>query len=61
MAIERVASRVAQGGHAVAEDVIRRRFAAGWGNFSERYRFLVDAWQIYDNTADEPFLIEEGP
>jgi predicted ABC-type ATPase len=33
LAIERVAVRVAQGGHAVPEDVIRRRFAAGCRNF----------------------------
>lgn len=59
MAIERVAARVRQGGHHVPEDVIRRRFAHGIGNF-ERYKLLVDSWQLYDNSAIPATLIEEG-
>jgi len=35
MAIERVATRVAQGGHDVPEAVIRRRFEAGLRNFNK--------------------------
>ncbi len=61
MAIERVANRVAQGGHAIPEDVIRRRFDAGWRNFNELYQSRVDMWQLYDNAGDEPILLEEGP
>ena len=61
VAMERVAARVAQGGHAIPADVIRRRFEAGWRNFRELYRPLLDAWQIYDNAADHPILLEEGP
>lgn len=60
VAIERVESRVSQGGHAIPEDVIRRRFVAGWRNFTDLYRSLVDAWQVYDNAGDEPALLEEG-
>ena len=59
MAIERVASRVRQGGHNVAEEVIRRRFAHGIKNF-ERYKRLVDSWQLYDNSDIPAVLIEEG-
>lgn len=59
MAIERVAIRVKQGGHNVPEDVIRRRFAHGINNF-ERYKLLVDSWQLYDNSAIPAALIEEG-
>ncbi len=33
MAIERVSTRVKQGGHNVPEEVIRRRFAHGINNF----------------------------
>jgi predicted ABC-type ATPase len=44
MAIERVADRVAEGGHFVAEAVIRRRFDAGWHNFNSKYKLLVNAW-----------------
>lgn len=59
MAIERVATRVIQGGHNVAEAVIRRRFEHGIANF-ERYKLLVDSWQLYDNSGIPTVLIEEG-
>jgi predicted ABC-type ATPase len=58
LAIERVAVRVAQGGHNVLEDVIRRRFAQGWRNFHDLYRPLVDSWQLYDNSGELPRLLE---
>jgi len=60
VAISRVAQRVRQGGHDVPEAVIRRRFAAGWKNFEERYRDVVDTWVLYDNTGEEPRLIDWG-
>ncbi|MDP4030405.1 MAG: AAA family ATPase [Gallionella sp.] len=59
IAIERVATRVTQGGHNVPEEVIRRRFAHGIANF-ERYKLLVDSWQLYDNSDTPAVLIEEG-
>ena len=59
MAIERVAIRVRQGGHNIPVDVIRRRFAHGIANF-ERYKLLVDSWQLYDNSNTPAALIEEG-
>lgn len=59
MAIERVSIRVRQGGHNIPVDVIRRRFAHGIANF-ERYKLLVDSWQLYDNSAIPATLIEEG-
>jgi predicted ABC-type ATPase len=60
IAIERVADRVAQGGHLIPEGVIRRRFYAGWKNLNSRYKLLVNAWALYDNSQREPVLIEEG-
>jgi len=60
MAVARVAVRVAQGGHAVPESVVRRRFEAGQGNFERVYKRLVDAWVVYDNSCETPILIEEG-
>jgi len=60
VAISRVAQRVSQGGHNVPEAVIRRRFAAGWKNFEERYRHAVDTWVLYDNTEKRPRLIDWG-
>jgi predicted ABC-type ATPase len=60
LAIERVAVRVAQGGHNVPEAVIRRRFAQGSRNFRDLYRPLVDSWQLYDNSSELPRLLETG-
>ncbi len=60
MAVARVAERVRQGGHDIPEAVIRRRFEAGRINFEQRYRDVVDAWAVYDNSDNEPILIEWG-
>jgi predicted ABC-type ATPase len=60
LAIARVAARVAQGGHNVPEGVIRRRFAAGFRNFENRYKMLVDAWVRYDNSGPQPVLVAKG-
>lgn len=60
MAIARVAARVAQGGHHVAENVIRRRFKAGWRNFQRTYQPLVDSWILYDNAGDVPRYVDSG-
>ncbi len=59
MAIERVAIRVRQGGHNIPVEVIRRRFAHGIANF-ERYKLLVDDWQLYDNSSAPPVLLDES-
>lgn len=61
MAIERVAARVAQGGHHIPDATIRRRFEAGWRNFEEHYRHMLDAWQVFDYSGPEPILLEEKP
>lgn len=60
VAILRVAYRVAQGGHDIPENVIRRRFEAGWENFENIYRPIVNSWAIYDNTNELPILVESG-
>lgn len=59
-AIARVATRVAQGGHNVPDETIRRRFAAGLRNFLDVYRHRVDYWQWYDNGGRRPKLLQEG-
>lgn len=58
-AIERVAARVAQGGHNVASADVRRRFDSGLSNFENIYKRLVDKWEWYDNSASTPRLISE--
>lgn len=60
LAVARVAERVRQGGHHIPDDVVRRRFHAGRDNFEQRYRQAVDAWALYDNSGEEPMLIDWG-
>lgn len=59
-AIARVAMRVSQGGHDIPGDVIRRRFAAGLRNLDAVYKVEVNDWALYDNSGDEPILLEWG-
>jgi predicted ABC-type ATPase len=59
-ALARVAARVAQGGHHVPDEVVRRRFFAGLENFENIYRQEVDFWRRYDNSGDMLRLIDEG-
>ena len=60
IAIARVKQRVAEGGHDVPEPVIRRPFHAGLRNFEHIYKSLVDEWAVYDNSGDQPVLVEGG-
>lgn len=59
LALARVAGRVRQGGHAIPEETIRRRFEAGNTNFECIYKPLVNAWAHYDNSGDHPVLLAE--
>ena len=57
-AVQRVAERVRQGGHHIPEAVIRRRFASGQRLLEQVYQPLVDQWAVYDNTGNEPVLLD---
>lgn len=59
-AITRVAARVAAGGHNIPEATIRRRFKSGINNFHHIYKALADSWALYDNSREQPILIEKG-
>jgi predicted ABC-type ATPase len=59
-AIDRVALRVRQGGHGIPEAVIRRRFASGLANFHKAYKMAVTEWILYDNSGEEPIMLELG-
>lgn len=51
LAIRRVKLRVAQGGHNVPADVIRRRFGRSLNNFFDLYMPLADEWTLFDNST----------
>ncbi|MGG6270758.1 AAA family ATPase [Leptolyngbya sp. AN03gr2] len=59
LAVERVAQRVASGGHSIPEDVIRRRYDRGRINLIELYLPLCDFWQVLDNAEPGYRLIAE--
>ena len=60
VALARVQRRVSKGGHDIPEPVVYRRFHAGWDNFENVYRNLVDEWMIFENAGPNPVLIAEG-
>ena len=61
LALRRIAVRVKQGGHDIPRADVLRRFARGWRNFQASYKLLADAWAVYDNSGDQPQLLETKP
>lgn len=57
LAVNRVASRVLQGGHNIPEGDIRRRFDSGLRNFFDLYQPLADNWLLFDASQITPRLI----
>jgi predicted ABC-type ATPase len=57
LALERVANRVAAGGHDVPAETVRRRFERGLHNLFHLYHDLVDSWILFDNSGDTPRAI----
>jgi predicted ABC-type ATPase len=51
-ALKRVARRVREGGHSVAQDIVRRRYVAGLRNLPNLYLPLVDVGVIFDNSDE---------
>ncbi|AWI26879.1 zeta toxin family protein [Flavobacterium pallidum] len=59
LAIERVKTRVAEGGHNIETDVINRRYLAGIKNLFDIYISIVDEVLIFDNSEGKHDLIAE--
>lgn len=57
--LERIARRVAEGGHDVPETVVRRRFARSHANLPA-YAIACDVWRIYEASRFQPRLALEG-
>jgi predicted ABC-type ATPase len=60
LAVQRVAQRVASGGHAIGEEVVRRRYAAGLRHLFGLYLQLATTWAVYDNSGLVPRLVAAG-
>jgi predicted ABC-type ATPase len=51
LAVARVAERVRRGGHAVSEQIVRRRYERSLGNFFSLYSVFADSWLMLDNSV----------
>jgi predicted ABC-type ATPase len=59
LAVERVAKRVASGGHNIPVEVVRRRYERGLKNLTELYLPIADGWMIFNNSVEDFQLIVE--
>ena len=59
LAIERVRTRVAEGGHNIESDVIKRRYVNGIQNLFNIYLPIVNEAMIFDNSEGKHHLIAE--
>lgn len=60
LAVERVKTRVSEGGHNIQHDVILRRYSNGLKNLFGIYIPIKDISVIYDNSEGTPTLIAEN-
>lgn len=60
MAIQRVANRVAEGGHNIPKDVIHRRYWLGIQNLFNIFVPIVDLWSLYDNSDNAIPIVKNG-
>jgi len=60
LAIQRVETRVKEGGHDIPTDVIIRRYNNGLKNFFRRYIDIVDKWFLVDNSGETFQFVAEG-
>jgi predicted ABC-type ATPase len=56
--IQRVAKRVAAGGHGIVDEVIRRRFGKSIDYFEGIYKSIVDEWHLWDSLENEFRLVQ---
>ena len=60
MAVDRVAARVASGGHYIPEETIRRRYFVGLKYFFRDYAPICDRWILCDNSHPPFREVAEG-
>ena len=59
VSLARIAGRVSEGGHDVAEADVRRRFTRSIANLPV-YVDAVDRWRVFDNATLKPKAVAEG-
>ena len=58
--IERVAERVAKGGHDIPKDIIVRRYWEGLDNLFKIYMPIVDTWILVNNSETPRSIVATG-
>jgi predicted ABC-type ATPase len=59
LAVQRVADRVAMGGHSVPDETVRRRYRTGLRNFLTLYQDRTTTWSIFDSSRPQLRLTAE--
>lgn len=59
--VMRVARRVAQGGHDIPENTLRRRFVLSLDYLETVYKPLMDSWEVYASSDEGLQLLEMSP
>ncbi|MEW6006675.1 MAG: hypothetical protein AB1595_00750 [bacterium] len=59
LGIERIKNRVREGGHSVAEYIVKRRFKKTLWNLFHIYFSILDYLAIFDNSGMQPMIIYE--
>ena len=57
LALGRIKGRVAEGGHDVPAQDVKRRFKRSFNNFNNVYKTIADYWSIIDNSVIPPNVI----
>ncbi|OFX27839.1 MAG: zeta toxin [Bacteroidetes bacterium GWA2_31_9] len=60
LAIERVKTRVSEGGHNIPVDTIKKRYDAGIKNLFELYIPVCDYWLLIDSSKSPYYTIAKG-
>ena len=60
LSIARIKDRVAEGGHNIPAEDVKRRFGRGITNFFSIYEDIFDTWMFFDNSGIRPALIAEN-
>ena len=60
LAIQRVQTRVKEGGHNIPIETIGRRYSNGLKNFFRIYKSIVTRWILVDNSMESFEFIAEG-
>ena len=60
LAIERVKTRVSEGGHHIPEEIIKRRYFRGIYNFANKFTSFCDYWVVINNSSRPPTFVAEG-